>query len=93
MTPRNPGILSKAGVKVAIQTDEMSAARYLVINAALALQQGMEEEEALNAITINPAEIIGVADRVGRLEKGRTRIWWSLAAIPWTTGRPQNWFL
>ncbi len=71
MTPRNPGILSKAGVKVAIQTDEMSAVRYLVINAALALQQGMDEVEALKAITINPAEIIGVADRVGSLEKGK----------------------
>lgn len=71
MTPRNPGMLSKAGVKVAIQTDEMSAVRYLTINAALAVQQGMDEEEALKAITINPAEIIGVADRVGSLEVGK----------------------
>lgn len=71
MTPRNPGILSRAGVKVAIQTDEMSAVRYLRINAALAVQQGMDEDEALKAITINPAEIIGVADRIGSLEKGK----------------------
>lgn len=71
MTPRNPGLLSRAGVKVAIQTDEMSAVKYLRINAALAVQQGMEEEEALKAITINPAEIIGVADRVGSLEVGK----------------------
>jgi imidazolonepropionase-like amidohydrolase len=71
MTPRNPGILSRAGVKVAIQTDEMSAVKYLRINAALAVQQGMEEEEALKGITINPAEIIGVADRVGSLEIGK----------------------
>jgi hypothetical protein len=40
MTPRNPGILSKAGVKVAIQTDEMSAARYLVINAPWRCSRG-----------------------------------------------------
>lgn len=71
MTPRNPGILSRAGVKVAIQTDEMSAVKYLRINAALAVQQGMEEEEALKAITINPAEIIGVAERIGSLEIGK----------------------
>lgn len=71
MTPRNPGILSKAGVKVAIQTDEMSAVRYLMLNAALALQQGMDQKEALRAITINPAEIIGVEDRVGSLEVGK----------------------
>jgi imidazolonepropionase-like amidohydrolase len=71
LTPRNPGILSKAGVKVAIQTDELSAVRYLILNAALAVQQGMDEGEALRAITINPAEIIGVADRVGSLEAGK----------------------
>jgi len=71
MTPRNPGVLARAGVKVAIQTDESSATRYLAINAALAVREGMPEEEALRAITINAAEIIGVADRVGSLEAGK----------------------
>jgi len=71
MTPTNPGLMAKAGVKVAIQTDEMSAVKYLTINAALAVREGMSEEEALKAITINPAEIIGVADRVGSLEAGK----------------------
>jgi imidazolonepropionase-like amidohydrolase len=71
MTPTNPGLMAKAGVKVAIQTDEMSAVKYLTINAALAVREGMSEEEALKAITINPAEIIGVADRVGSLEVGK----------------------
>ena len=71
MTPKNPGRMANAGVKVAIQTDEMSAVKYLTINAALATREGMSEEEALKAITINPAEIIGVADRVGSLEVGK----------------------
>ncbi len=71
MTPRNPGLMSKAGVKVAIQTDEMSAVKYLSINAALAVREGMPEEEALKAITINAAEIIGVEHRVGSLEAGK----------------------
>jgi imidazolonepropionase-like amidohydrolase len=71
MTPANPGIMSKAGVKVAIQTDEMSAVKYLTINAALAVREGMSEEEALKAITINAAEVIGVADRIGSLEVGK----------------------
>ena len=71
MTPTNPGLMAKAGVKVAIQTDEMSAVKYLTINAALAVREGMSEEEALKAITINPAETIGVADRVGSLEVGK----------------------
>jgi imidazolonepropionase-like amidohydrolase len=71
MTPANPGIMSKAGVKVAIQTDESSAVKYLTINAALAVREGMPEEEALKAITINAAEVIGVADRIGSLEVGK----------------------
>jgi imidazolonepropionase-like amidohydrolase len=71
MTPRNPGLMAKAGVKVAIQTDEMSAVKYLTINAALAVREGMPEDEALKAITINAAEIIGVEDRVGSLETGK----------------------
>jgi len=71
MTPKNPGALTRAGVKVAIQTDETSATKYLAINAALAVREGMPEEAALEAITINAAEIIGVADRVGSLEVGK----------------------
>jgi imidazolonepropionase-like amidohydrolase len=71
MTPRNPALMVKAGVKVALQTDEMSAVKYLPINAALAVREGMPEEEALKAITINAAEVIGVADRVGSLEVGK----------------------
>ena len=71
LTPRNAGMLSKAGVKVAIQTDEFSAVRYLALNAALAASEGMDESEALRAITSAPAEILGVADRVGSLEVGK----------------------
>jgi imidazolonepropionase-like amidohydrolase len=71
MTPRNPGILANAGIKVAIQTDEMSAVKYLTINAALAVREGMPEEEAMKAITIYAAEIIGVQDRVGSIEAGK----------------------
>jgi imidazolonepropionase-like amidohydrolase len=71
MTPKNPGLMAKAGVKVAIQTDEMSAVKYLPINAALAVREGMPEEEAFKAITIHAAEIIGVENRVGSLEVGK----------------------
>ena len=71
MTPKNPGLMAEAGVKVAIQTDEMSAVKYLALNAALAVREGMDEEAALKAITIIAAEIIGVEDRVGSLEVGK----------------------
>ena len=71
MLPKNPGVLAEAGVTVAIQTDEMSAVKYLTINAALAVREGMPEEEALKAITINAAKVIGVEDRLGSLEVGK----------------------
>ena len=71
MMPKNPGLMAKAGVSIAIQTDEMSAVKYLTINAALAVREGMPEEEALRAITINAARVIGVEDRVGSLEVGK----------------------
>jgi imidazolonepropionase-like amidohydrolase len=71
LTPRNAGLLSRAGVKVAIQTDEGSATRYLALNAALAVNEGMDEAEALRAITLTPAEILRIDDRVGSLEPGK----------------------
>jgi imidazolonepropionase-like amidohydrolase len=71
MTPKNPGAMTRAGVTVAIQTDEMSAVKYLTINAALAAREGMPEEDALKAITINAAKVIGVDNRVGSLEVGK----------------------
>lgn len=67
-----PGILAKAGVKVALMTDHpVIPVNYLPICAGLAVRHGMEEAEALKAITINAAEILGVADRVGSLEVGK----------------------
>lgn len=69
MNPKNPAILSEAGVKVAIQTDQMSAVKYILFDAALAVREGMDEQEAIKAITIYPAEILGIANRVGSLEE------------------------
>jgi len=71
MTPANAGTLSNAGVKVAIQTDEGSATRYLTLNAAVCVREGMTAEAALRAITKTPAEILGIDDRVGSLEPGK----------------------
>ncbi len=71
MLPKNPGVMAEAGVTVAIQTDEMSAVKYLTINAALAVREGMSEEDALKAITINAAKVIGVEDHLGSLEVGK----------------------
>ena len=67
-----PGILNTAGVKIAIITDSpVIPQEYLSLCAALAVKHGLDEMEALKAITINPAEILGIADRVGSLESGK----------------------
>ncbi len=67
-----PGIISKAGIKTAIMTDHpCTPVQYLPLCAAVAVKEGMGEEEALKAITINAAEITGIADRVGSLETGK----------------------
>ncbi len=71
MSPKNAGALANAGVKVAIQTDQMSAVRYLRLDAAIAVNEGMSEHDALRAITLTPAEILGIDDRVGSIEVGK----------------------
>lgn len=67
-----PGIMVKAGVKIAIMTDSpVIPLEYLPMAAALAHKAGLDEMEALKCITINPAEILGIADRLGSIEVGK----------------------
>jgi len=72
LTFDTPGILSKAGIKVAIMTDHpVIPIQYLPLCASLAVKAGMEEEEAMKAITINPAQILEIDDRVGSIKAGK----------------------
>jgi len=69
---KTPGILADAGIKVAIMTDHPCIPiQYLSLCAAMAVREGMKEEDALKAITINAASITGIQDRVGSLEPGK----------------------
>jgi imidazolonepropionase-like amidohydrolase len=62
----------KAGIKFAFGTfEENEFVRNLPYQAATAVAYGLPYEEALKAVTINPAEIWGVADKVGSIEKGK----------------------
>lgn len=71
-TFKTPGVLSQAGVKIALCTDHPEVPiQYLSLCAALAVREGMTEEDALKAITIHAAEILGVEHRVGSLEPGK----------------------
>ena len=71
-TPQAPGILDRAGVKVSIITDHpVVPIEHLITQVALAVKEGMDRDAALRAVTINPAEVMGVADRVGSLTVGK----------------------
>lgn len=64
--------LNRAGIKFAIASDHpIMPVGYLTLCAALTAQEGLGVLEALKAITINAAEILGVRDRIGSLEVGK----------------------
>ncbi len=68
----NPGKLARAGVTIAITTDHpVVPINFLVHQASLAVKEGLDRQTALRALTINPARIIGVADRLGSIEVGK----------------------
>lgn len=68
---QNPGKLADAGVKVAIATGGVENVRNAPYHAGYAAAYGLGKKEALKAITINPAEIFGVDDKLGSIEKGK----------------------
>jgi imidazolonepropionase-like amidohydrolase len=78
----NAARLYRAGVPFAIRTGDSSNARNLPYHAAMAAAHGLPREEALKAITLYPARILGVEDRIGSLGQGKS------ADVILTTGDP-----
>ena len=67
-----PYILWKAGVRIAMHTDHpVIHQKWLRLCAAMAMHYGLPEEEALKTVTINPATIARVGDRIGSIERGK----------------------
>ena len=67
-----PAALHKAGVDIAIITDAgVIQIQYLPMVAGMAMKSGLPEETAWHAITVNPAKLVGIGDRVGSLEVGK----------------------
>ena len=66
-----PSVLQKAGVKFAFYSDGMDAPKDLQSAIKKALDAGLSREDALRALTLTPAEIFQVADRLGSIEKGK----------------------
>jgi len=84
-TLKAPGILSKAGIDVAIMSDHPCVpSQHLMLCASLAHREGMPQEEALKAITINAAKSVRLDDRIGSIEPGKD------ADMVIYTGHPLN---
>ena len=85
MTSETPAVLTLHGINAAICTDHPEVPiQYLPLCATLAVKAGMIPESALAAITIRPAQIAGIADRVGSLTPGKD------ADIVVMSGHPVN---
>ncbi|HZQ69396.1 MAG TPA: amidohydrolase family protein [Terriglobales bacterium] len=67
-----PGELTKRGIKIAFASYDSHNARNLPYEAGFATAFGLPYDEALKAVTLNPAEIWGVADKLGSLDVGKT---------------------
>lgn len=69
---KTAGVLNKAGIKISITTDSpVIPLQHLPLCAGLAVKDGMDKWEALKAISINPAEILGLEDRIGSIKAGK----------------------
>lgn len=69
--PRNAGKLSNAGVRVAFTSGGMGSMADFLTNVRKAVDDGMPRDQALRALTLTPAELFGVADRLGTIETGK----------------------
>lgn len=69
--PKTAGRLISGGVRFAFQSGQMTNMTDFLSNAAKTVENGLQPDEALRALTIRPAEILGVADRLGTIEPGK----------------------
>ncbi|HEX8292979.1 MAG TPA: amidohydrolase family protein, partial [Pyrinomonadaceae bacterium] len=69
--PRTAGRLAAAGVRFAFQSGGMTAMNDYLANAARAVEAGLPRDEAVRALTLRPAEILGVSNQLGTIEVGK----------------------
>jgi len=70
--PGNAAALARAGVRFAFGSDDMANPRDFIRNVGRAVEAGLDRNVALRALTIIPAELFGVSDRLGTIEKNKT---------------------
>jgi Amidohydrolase family len=69
--PSSPAALAKAGVKYAFYSGGIAVPKEIIKAAKKSIDAGLTPESALRALTLSPAEIFGVADRLGSIESGK----------------------
>src|SRR5215467_707222 len=69
--PSSPAALAKAGVKFAFTSDGITSPADILKNVKKSIEAGLAPDVAIRALTLSPAEIFGVADRTGSIEKGK----------------------
>ncbi len=69
--PKAAAALHKAGVRFAFQSGYLTRPSDYILNAAKAIESGLPKSEAIKAMTIYPAEIFGVSEQLGSIEKGK----------------------
>ena len=67
----NADLLTRSRLRVALHTSATSGTQYLPMNAAYAVRYGMDEDSAFRAVTIYPAELLHVDDRIGSIDEGK----------------------
>jgi imidazolonepropionase-like amidohydrolase len=81
----NAAVLDKAGVLVAVNTDDfITESRFFLRTGAIALRGGLSEEAALRAQTLNPAKMMHLDNRLGSLEKGKDADFVVLSGSPYS---------
>jgi imidazolonepropionase-like amidohydrolase len=70
--PECAALLAKAGIRFAFQSGGLANPKDFIRNVSRAVEAGLDREKAIRALTLDPAEIFGVADRVGSIEKNKT---------------------
>jgi len=69
--PENPGRLQGAGVKLSLTASGSDDKKEFIDRLRIAVERGLEEDEALRALTVTPAGLLGIENRFGTLEKGK----------------------
>ena len=93
-SPKTGGLLEKAGVLVAIHTDDpITDSRFLMRSAAIAVREGMSRQKALEALTIAGAKMLDLSSKIGTLEKGKDADFVILSGDPFSvyTHVEQTW--